>query len=217
MPSTVATSRCVLLASHSHPPAGPGYPNLHLAQCEITFPQDYPYSPPNFRFLKALFHPNIYPDGRLCISILHGAGEDMMSGEEAGERWSPLQTAESVFRSVLLLLDDPEINSPANVDASVTYRDNRDEYNKKAAAAVAASKKDIPIGFVIPSTFVDEIPEKNDWDDDFYAPSEDEDFDFDEGSDTDEAMDDADDDEDPSEDEPETSSNDVSSTEAFHT
>lgn len=119
-----------------------------------------------------------------------------MSGEEPGERWTPLQTAESVFRSVLLLLDDPEINSPANVDASVMYRDKREEYNARAAAAVEASKKDIPKGFVVPTTFVDAKPEKNDWDDeDFYANSDDEDFDFDEGSDSDGDMNDAEDDE----------------------
>ncbi|CAN8095894.1 unnamed protein product [Discula destructiva] len=158
-------------------------------KCEIMFPQDYPYTPPNFRFLKPLWHPNVYPDGRLCISILHSAGDDGMSGEEAGERWTPLQTAESVLRSVLLLLDDPEINSPANVDASVMYRDSREEYNKRAAAAVAASKADIPRGFVIPTTFVDEIPEKHEYDDDFYADSDEDDFDFDEGSDSENNMD----------------------------
>lgn len=166
----------------------------------MKFPQDYPYSPPSFRFLRTITHPNIYSDGTLCISILHQPGEDMMSGEEAGERWSPLQGAESVLRSILLLLDDPEINSPANVDASVLYRDHRDEYNKRAKAAVELSKKDIPAGFVVPTTFEPEAPPKNDYDDDFYAPSDEEDFDFDEGSDSDEDMED-DDDEDASEDE----------------
>lgn len=131
-----------------------------------------------------------------------------MSGEEAGERWTPLQTAESVLRSILLLLDHPEINSPANVDASVMYRDHRDEYNERAKAAVAASRNDIPKGFVVPTTFHDEIPEKPDWDDDFYAASDD-DFDFDEGS-SDEEMDGGDDDEqddddDAIEDDPDTS------------
>jgi ubiquitin-conjugating enzyme E2 R len=166
------------------------------SQCEISFPQDYPYSPPNFRFIRPPFHPNIYANGQLCISILHSANDDGMSGEEPGERWTPLQTAESVFRSILLLLDDPEINSPANVDASVMYRDHREEYNKRAAAAVMTSKNDIPKGFVVPTTFVDDKPEKNDWDDeDFYAASDDEDFDFDEGSDSDGDMNDVEDDE----------------------
>lgn len=160
----------------------------------MTFPADYPFSPPKFRFLRPIWHPNIYPDGQLCISILHNPGEDVMSGEDAGERWSPLQGAESVLRSVLLLLDEPEINSPANVDASVMYRDRRVEYKQKARDAVEASKKDIPDDFVVPTSFESEAPPKNDWDDDFYAPSDEEEFDFDEGSDSDEVMDDAEDD-----------------------
>lgn len=40
-------------------------------------------SPPEFKFVRPLFHPNIYPDGKLCISILHAPGEDETSGELA--------------------------------------------------------------------------------------------------------------------------------------
>ncbi|PSR80766.1 putative ubiquitin-conjugating enzyme CDC34 [Coniella lustricola] len=145
-------------------------------KAEMTFPNDYPYSPPKFRFLRPIWHPNIYPDGQLCISILHQAGEDLMSGEDAGERWSPLQGAESVLRSILLLLDDPEINSPANVDASVMYRDKKADYQQKAREAVEASKKDIPEGFTVPTSFEPEVAPKIEYDDDFYAPSEDEEW-----------------------------------------
>ena len=45
-----------------------------------------------------------------------------MSGELAGERWSPVQRVESVLISVLSLLDDAEVSSPANVDAGVQLR-----------------------------------------------------------------------------------------------
>ena len=54
----------------------------------LKFAKHYPYEPPDFRFERPLWHPNVYPDGRLCISILHQPGEDTMSGEMAGERWS---------------------------------------------------------------------------------------------------------------------------------
>ncbi|KAM5374208.1 hypothetical protein ACJZ2D_006668 [Fusarium nematophilum] len=102
-------------------------------KAEMKFPVEYPYQPPTFRFLtKNICHPNVYTDGNLCISILHRPGEDEQSGELANERWNVLHGVESVLRSVLLLLDDPEINSPANVDASVLYRDQRAEYNQKA-------------------------------------------------------------------------------------
>merc|ERR1712187_442000 len=47
----------------------------------MKFPSNYPYSPPEFRFLRPLCHPNIHSNGKLCISILHPPGEDEMSGE----------------------------------------------------------------------------------------------------------------------------------------
>jgi ubiquitin-conjugating enzyme E2 R len=141
----------------------------------MGFTDDYPYTPPTFKFLRPIFHPNIYADGKLCISILHAPGEDLQSGEQAEERWSPLQGVESVLRSVLLLLDDPEIASPANVDAGVMYRDNREEYNAKAKEAVDASKKDIPAGFVMPTTLEEAPPAKIVDDDAFWAESDAED------------------------------------------
>jgi ubiquitin-conjugating enzyme E2 R len=98
-----------------------------------------------------LFHPNIYKDGKLCISILHAPGDDEMSGELAAERWSPAQRVESVLISILSLLDDAEVSSPANVDAGVMLRKNPEGYKKKVKEDVEESKKDIPEGFVMPT------------------------------------------------------------------
>lgn len=137
----------------------------------MTFSNNYPYDPPTFKFLRPIYHPNIYLDGKVCISILHAAGEDEQSGEMACERWSSIQGVESVLRSVLLLLDSPEISSPANVDAGVMYRDNRVTYNIKAREAVEKSKNDIPKGFVMPSTLDETPPTKITDDDDFWAES----------------------------------------------
>ena len=39
-----------------------------------------------------MWHPNVYDDGRVCISILHSAGDDPMGYETAAERWSPVHT-----------------------------------------------------------------------------------------------------------------------------
>lgn len=167
----------------------------------MTFAKEYPYAPPTFRFRTNIYHPNIYPDGRLCISILHAPGEDEMSGEAASERWSPLQGVESVLRSVLLLLDDPEINSPANVDAAVSFRDKRDEYNGKAKDVSDKSRKEMPAGVKFPtaSDLVD-TPQPAFDDDDFWNESDgDDDFggsesDFDD-DDMDEDMEDDDEEE----------------------
>jgi ubiquitin-conjugating enzyme E2 R len=154
---------------------------VHLAlltialQTEMKFTENYPYAPPTFKFIRPIYHPNIYSDGKVCISILHTPGEDEQSGELASERWSPAQSVESVLRSILLLLDDPYISSPANVDAGVLYRDDREAYNKKAKEAVEASQQDIPEDFVMPKTLTEAPPAKIVDDDDFWNESGDED------------------------------------------
>jgi ubiquitin-conjugating enzyme E2 R len=168
----------------------------------MTFTDKYPYNPPTFKFLRPIYHPNIYPDGKLCISILHPPGDDEQSGELASERWNPLHGVESVLRSVLLLLDSPEIGSPANVDAGVMYRDDRAQYNKKAKEAVEASMQDIPEGFVMPTTLNEAPPAKVVDDDDFWAASDaDDDFGASDSSNEDEM--DEDEDEEQEEDEEE--------------
>jgi len=102
-----------------------------------------------------------------------------MSGESAGERWSPAQRVESVLISILSLLDDAEISSPANVDASVMLRDDKDAFKVRVRKDVEVSKKDIPEGFILP-THESTKPVVDKIDDDFWADSDGEDVDFDE-------------------------------------
>lgn len=120
-------------------------------EAQMTFPKNYPYSPPDFIFSRPIFHPNVYPSGHLCISILHPPGEDEMSGETAAERWSPAQRVESVLISILSLLDDAEVSSPANVDAGVMLRKDPTRYKEMVRKDLEASHQDIPDGFVMPT------------------------------------------------------------------
>lgn len=74
----------------------------------------------------------VYPDGKVCISILHPPGTDEYNNQEsADERWRPILGVESIILSVISMLNDPNISSPANIDAAVEYRDNYDSYKKK--------------------------------------------------------------------------------------
>ncbi|POR37939.1 Ubiquitin-conjugating enzyme E2-34 kDa [Tolypocladium paradoxum] len=166
-------------------------------RAEMKFSNDYPYQPPTFRFLtKYICHPNVYTDGNLCISILHRPGDDEQSGELASERWNVLHGVESVLRSVLLLMDDPEINSAANVDASVLYRDDREEYDALAKAIVARSQNDVPDGVTMPTPAqLAPAPQKQADDDADFWNMTDEEEDFG-GSDSDEDMGDFEEDED---------------------
>lgn len=46
----------------------------------------------------------MYPDGTVCISILHTPGDDPTMYEQASERWSPVQSVEKVLLSVISML-----------------------------------------------------------------------------------------------------------------
>ena len=98
----------------------------------LNFPNDYPNSPPEMRFRTEMWHPNIYPDGRVCISILHPAGEDAFNqSESADERWRPILGVEAVLLSVISMLNDVNLDSPANLDAAIHFRDDRDGFFKR--------------------------------------------------------------------------------------
>jgi len=102
-----------------------GYFKAHL-----KFPSDYPYNPPTVRFMSKVWHPNVYENGDLCISILHPPTDDPQSGELPCERWNPTQNVRTVLLSVISLLNEPNTSSPANVDASVMYRRWKDSKGK---------------------------------------------------------------------------------------
>ncbi|ETS63582.1 hypothetical protein PaG_01881 [Moesziomyces aphidis] len=96
----------------------------------LTFPASYPLEPPTMRFEPPIFHPNVYADGLVCISILHAPGDDPNMYESSSERWSPVQSIEKILLSVLSMLAEPNVESGANIDACKMYRDNREGYEK---------------------------------------------------------------------------------------
>lgn len=109
-----------------------------------------------------------------------------MSGESAAERWTPAQRVESVLISILSLLDDAEVSSPANVDASVMLRKEPERYRQKVKECVERSKEDIPEGFVMPTHESTLKPPEKTEDIDFWVDSDmEEDDDIFGGSDSD--------------------------------
>jgi len=107
----------------------------------MSFPPDYPNSPPTVRFTSEMWHPNVYPDGRVCISILHAPGDDPNGYELASERWSPVHTVETILISIIAMLSNPNDESPANVDAAKEWRETRDEFQRKVRKIVRRSQE----------------------------------------------------------------------------
>ena len=58
----------------------------------MEFSEEYPNKPPKCQFIPTLFHPNIYPSGTVCLSILN---ED--------EDWKPTLTLPNVTLMLLII------------------------------------------------------------------------------------------------------------------
>lgn len=76
--------------------------------------------------MSAIFHPNVYANGDLCLDILQN-------------RWSPTYDVSAILTSVQSLLHDPNPNSPANAEAARLFTDNKKEYIKRVKESVEAS------------------------------------------------------------------------------
>lgn len=62
----------------------------------------------------------VFENGKVCISILHPPGTDPLNSQErADERWRPILGVEAIIISVISMLNSPNIESPANLEASI--------------------------------------------------------------------------------------------------
>mmetsp|Transcript_8531 Transcript_8531/g.9663 ORF Transcript_8531/g.9663 Transcript_8531/m.9663 type:complete len:99 (+) Transcript_8531:144-440(+) len=91
----------------------------------MTFPEEYPNIPPKCQFEQVLFHPNIYPSGTVCLSILN---ED--------QDWKPSITVKEILLGIQTLLDNPNPDSPAQSDPYQMFVDHLPEYCKKVRSLV---------------------------------------------------------------------------------
>jgi ubiquitin-conjugating enzyme E2 G1 len=135
--SSAHNQTLTLFAPHLLPPDFEGglFPSL------LTFPKEYPNKPPEMKFTTPGFwHPNIHEDGKVCISILHEAKEDQFNEQELmSEKWRPILGPGAVLISVLSMLGDPNPDSPANIDASVEYKNDRPAFKKRIRKLVRQS------------------------------------------------------------------------------
>ena len=86
----------------------------------MEFSEDYPSKPPLCQFKPVLFHPNIYPSGTVCLSILN---ED--------KDWKPSITVKQILLGVQDLLDNPNLDDPEQRDPYMLCKQNRAAYEKR--------------------------------------------------------------------------------------
>ena len=81
----------------------------------LEFPDDYPFSPPKVKFLntdsKVRIHPNLYSNGKVCLSIL---------GTWPGPKWECTMSLNTIALTIQSILgENPLTNEPAYYNNSL--------------------------------------------------------------------------------------------------
>ncbi|RSS79931.1 ubiquitin-conjugating enzyme family protein [Streptomyces sp. WAC06614] len=95
----------------------------------LTWPAHYPIQPPSVRFTPPLWHPNVSPDGTVRHPVLTTEHEE----GAAEDTWTPAQNSRTILLTLIHLMNNPDILTPANVDASIQYRENPEVFARTAA------------------------------------------------------------------------------------
>ena len=110
---------------------------------KFTFPSDYPFRPPVLTYLtndgNTRFHPNLYRNGKVCISILN---------TWKGEQWTSCQTIRSILLMLVTLFHNkPLLNEPGIKESHTAFNpyNNIITYkNIEIAIIRTLNKKGIP-------------------------------------------------------------------------
>jgi ubiquitin-protein ligase len=86
---------------------------------KLQFGHDYPQSPPKAHFVTKMFHPNVSPQGEICVNTLK-------------KDWSPEHGLAKVLTVIRCLLIYPNPESALNEEAGRLLLEDYDSYAKRA-------------------------------------------------------------------------------------
>jgi len=95
-----------------------------LFKLTIKFPDTFPVNAPECIFTPPIFHPNVFDTGHVCLSII-------------GAEWAPSLTVKAILLGIQELLDTPNPDSPANLDANHMFLNDRTAYSEAVRREVA--------------------------------------------------------------------------------
>ena len=85
---------------------------------------EFPAAPPKGKFLTKIFHPNVSPEGEICVNTLK-------------RDWKPEHTLAHVLQVIRCLLIVPFPESSLNEEAGKLFMESYDEYAKRARMLTA--------------------------------------------------------------------------------
>ncbi|KAI3383206.1 hypothetical protein SNEBB_005813 [Seison nebaliae] len=100
----------------------------------IHFREDYPTTPPKCQFEPGLFHPNVYPSGTVCLSLL-----------DEEKDWRPSISVRQILQGIQKLLQEPNASDPAQADAYCIFINNRVQYEEKVKEEALKYRSDIGV------------------------------------------------------------------------
>lgn len=99
----------------------------------LEFTEDYPDKPPKCRFDAGFFHPNIYPSGTVCLSLV-----------DEEKDWKPGITVKQILLGIQELLANPNPKSPAQEEAYKVFLQDKEKYARlvrEQAARILAEQQ----------------------------------------------------------------------------
>ncbi|KAK9449394.1 ubiquitin-conjugating enzyme/RWD-like protein [Limtongia smithiae] len=87
---------------------------------DLKLPQGYPFNPPILVFTTKIFHPNVLPDGSICIPLLKT------------DQWKPACKITTIIDIAYGLLADPDEAEALEGDAAEMFRTDPSKYKKIA-------------------------------------------------------------------------------------
>ncbi|CAF1185039.1 unnamed protein product [Rotaria sordida] len=94
-------------------------------QIEMKLTPNFPFDPPEVRFLTQIYHPNVAEDGKFCHELLV---------KEA--KYSSKVALVDAVKAVIQYIDKPNLEHPMRANVGCEYVENRSEFNRKALECV---------------------------------------------------------------------------------
>jgi len=88
--------------------------------------QNFPHEPPRVLCNQKIYHPNIDPEGKVCLNILR-------------EDWKPVLNLNAVIVGLQFLFLEPNASDPLNKEAAEDLRNSRDLFRRNVKTSMAGS------------------------------------------------------------------------------
>lgn len=100
-------------------PEVPPY-NLKAFNLRISFPREYPLRPPTVTFTTPIYHPNVGPEGRVCLPII------------SNQHWKPHTKAYEVLEALNILVNKPNLQEPMRMELADLLRQDPELFHRSA-------------------------------------------------------------------------------------